>query len=247
MIPAKQRVIGCFAVFIESMPHRFLPARIEMIVTLDGPAGVGKSTLAKALAERLDFEFLDTGAMYRTVALAAQDAAIELTSEPSLIELLSHIRLGFRPLQAFLNGKDVTERIRDPQVTRTAGVIAGSPAVRNYLVKLQRLMATGRDMVTEGRDQGTVVFPDAKCKFFLTAEPRERAARRLRDLAARGIAMTLEEVLRDQDERDRRDAARAVGPMKPADDAVLLDTTGMSVDEVADFLEEEINRRRGDA
>ncbi len=112
--------------------------------------------------------------------------------------------------------------------------------MRNYLVTLQRLMAAGRDMVTEGRDQGTVVFPDAKCKFYLTAEPRERAARRLRDLAARGIAMTLEEVLRDQDERDRRDAARAVGPMKPADDAVLLDTTGMSVDEVADFLEEEI-------
>jgi CMP/dCMP kinase len=218
-----------------------------MIVTLDGPAGVGKSTLAKALAERLDFEFLDTGAMYRVVALAARDAAIELTSEPALVELLGHIRLGFRPMQSFLNGKEVSERIRDPQVTRTAGVIAQSPAVRTYLVKLQRLMATGRNMVTEGRDQGTVVFPDAQCKFFLTAEPRERALRRLRDLAGRGIEVTVEEVLRDQEERDRRDAARVVGPMKPADDAILLDTTGMSVDEVADFLEDEINRRRGDA
>jgi len=218
-----------------------------MIVTLDGPAGVGKSSVAKALAERLDFEFLDTGAMYRAVALAARDAAIDLTSEAALADLLGHIRLGFRPLQAFLNGKDVTQRIRDPQVTRTAGVIAQSPTVRAYLVKLQRLIAAGRDLVTEGRDQGTVAFPDARCKFFLTAEPRERAQRRLRDLAARGIEMTLDEILRDQEERDRRDAARAVGPMKPAKDAIHLDTTGMTIDEVVDFLEEEISRRRSDA
>jgi cytidylate kinase len=218
-----------------------------MIVTLDGPAGVGKSSLAKALADRLDFEFLDTGAMYRTVALAARDALIDLTSEAALAELLGHIRVGFRPVQAFLNGQDVTERIRDPQVTRTAGIIAQSPAVRTYLVKIQRMMATGRDMVTEGRDQGTVVFPHAECKFYLTAEPKERARRRVRDLASRGIEMTVAEVLRDQEERDRRDASREVGPMKPAEDAILLDTTHMTMDEVACYLEEEINRRRGDA
>jgi cytidylate kinase len=218
-----------------------------MIVTLDGPAGVGKSSLAKALAERLDFEFLDTGAMYRTIALAARDASIDLGSEPALEELLGRIRVGFRPVQAFLNGKDVTDRIRDPQVTRTAGIIAQSPAVRTYLVKIQRMMANGRDMVTEGRDQGTVVFPSAECKFYLTAEPKERARRRVRDLASRGIELTIDEVLQDQEERDRRDASRSVGPMKPAEDAVLLDTTHMTLDEVVSYLEEEINRRRGDA
>jgi CMP/dCMP kinase len=248
---------GCFAFFIEGartkpkINGRAKSARAQsasrdssMIVTLDGPAGVGKSSVAKTLALRLDFEFLDTGAMYRTVALAARDAGIDLTSEPALADLLSHIRLGFRPVQAFLNGVDVTERIRDPAVTRTAGVIAQSPAVRAYLVKLQRLMAAGRNMVTEGRDQGTVVFPDAQCKFYLTAEPDERARRRVRDLASRGIEVTLAEVRSDQDERDRRDAARAVGPMKPAEDAILVDTTGMTLDQVADFLEEEIDRRR---
>ncbi len=218
-----------------------------MIVTLDGPAGVGKSSVARILAERLDFEFLDTGAMYRTVALAAQEANAGLTDEAALVDLLRRLRVAFRPTQAFLNGKDVTDKIRDPQVTRVAGIIAQSPAVRAYLVKLQRMMAAGRDMVTEGRDQGTVVFPDAPCKFFLTAIPEERATRRQRDLASRGIAITIEEVLRDQEERDARDATRAVGPMKAAEDAIHVDTTGMTLDEVARYLEEQINRRRSGA
>jgi CMP/dCMP kinase len=218
-----------------------------MIVTLDGPAGVGKSSAAKALAERIGFEFLDTGAMYRAVALAAVEAGVDAADETALSDLLKHTRLGFRPDRVFVNSRDVTETIRTPEVTRLAGVIAQSAGVRDFLVRMQRIMASGRDMVTEGRDQGTVVFPDAGCKFFLTAQPRERALRRWRDLSARGVSMTVEQILADQEERDRRDAARAIGPMKPAEDAVLLDTTDMTFSEVIEFLEVEVRCRRSHA
>lgn len=217
-----------------------------MIVTLDGPAGVGKSTAARALANRLDFEFLDTGAMYRAVTLAALDQGIGVADEAALKGLLGHLRLGFRPGRTFVNGEDVSERIRTPQVTAAAGKLAECGVVRDFLVQMQRIMARGRSLVTEGRDQGTVVFPDAGCKFYLTADPPERARRRQRDLRARGIEVTLDEVLRDQEERDRRDAGRTLAPMKPAADAIVLDTTGLSLDEVVDLLEQEV-RRRSDA
>jgi cytidylate kinase len=214
-----------------------------MIVTLDGPAGVGKSSAARALAERLDYEFLDTGAMYRAVALAALQGGVDLCTEVALAELLPHLRLGFRPDRTLLNGEDVSARIREPQVTSAAHTIAQYATVRAFLVKLQRMIATGLDLVTEGRDQGTVVFPDAGCKFFLTADPRERAKRRLRELAAKGIEMSFDQLLRDQEDRDHRDATRAVGPMRQAEDAILLDTTGLTLDEVVDFMEQEVRRR----
>jgi cytidylate kinase len=215
-----------------------------MIVTIDGPAGAGKSSAARALAQRLGFEFLDTGAMYRAVALAALRARLDLADAEALSKLLAELRLEMRPGRVLLNGEDVTDAIRTAEVTKATGPVADVPAVRRRLAEMQRALAAGRDMVCEGRDQGTVVFPGAACKFFLVADPRERARRRQREMAARGEAVELAEVLAAQDVRDRRDAARDLAPMRPAADAVLVDSTRLGLDEVVRLMEEEVRRRR---
>src|SRR5689334_14265410 len=213
-----------------------------MIVTIDGPAGSGKSSAARALAQRLGFEFLDTGATYRAVALAALRAGLRLDDERALASLVAGLRIEMPPGRVLLNGEDVTAAIRTPEVTAATSPVADSKAVRQHLAGLQRAIAAGRDMVCEGRDQGTVVFPDAAFKFFLTADPRARAVRRLHELEARGERHTLEEVLAAQQERDARDASRDLAPMRPAADAVILDTTGFTPDEVLDRLEEVVRR-----
>jgi cytidylate kinase len=213
-----------------------------MIVTLDGPAGAGKSSAAKALSGRLGFEFLDTGAMYRAVTWAALRARLDLRDQVAIADLLSKLRLELPPARVVLNGEDVTGVIRTLEVTNASGTIADSPVVRRQLVDLQRAFASGRDVVSEGRDQGTVVFPGADCKFFLVADPTERARRRQREMAKRGEHVSLEEVLRAQEERDRRDAARDLAPMIPARDALVVDTTGLSLEQVVDRLEEEVRR-----
>jgi cytidylate kinase len=214
-----------------------------MIITIDGPAGAGKSSTARALAQRLGFEFLDTGAMYRAVAVAALRAGIDLTNEEAYHVLLPHIHLEMPPGRVLLNGEDVTGLIRTGPVTQATSPVADSPAVRRRLVGLQRHIAAGRDMVCEGRDQGTIVFPDAACKFFLSADPAERARRRQIQMEARGEKVDLAELLRAQEERDRRDAARDLAPMKPADDAVILDSTGLSFEEVVTRMEAEVRKR----
>jgi cytidylate kinase len=214
-----------------------------MIITIDGPAGAGKSSVARALAGRLGFEFLDTGAMYRAVTLAALRAQINLRDQEALSRLLAEFHLEMPADRVLLNGEDVTGLIRTAEVTAASGPVADSPVVRRHLVNLQRSIASGRNMVCEGRDQGTIVFPDAFCKFFLEADPKERARRRQRQMAARGEALSWEEILRSQEERDRRDAARDLAPMVPARDAVLLDSTALSVDEVIDRMEQEVRRR----
>src|SRR5438552_4298306 len=196
-----------------------------MIITIDGPAGAGKSSAARALALRLGFQFLDTGAMYRAVTLAALRAGIDRTDQEALARLLDGLRLEMPPGQVILNGEDVTAQIRTAEVTDASGPIASSRVVRERLVLMQRKLAQGRDIVCEGRDQGTVVFPDAACKFFLVADPVERARRRQREMLTRGEVVELQDVLAAQEERDRRDASRAVGPMAPAADAVELDST----------------------
>ena len=216
-----------------------------MIITIDGPAGAGKSTVAKLLAKRLGFEFLDTGAMYRAVTVAALRAGIDLHDQNDLARLVESLRIELPGERVLLDGEDVTAEIRAPQVTAASGPIASNRVVRERLVEWQRRIALGRDMVCEGRDQGTIVFPQAECKFFLSADPKERARRRLRELQARGEKTTFNEVLATQEARDARDAARDIAPMVPAADAVLLDTTDLPLDEVVARMVQEVWRRQG--
>jgi cytidylate kinase len=214
-----------------------------MIVTIDGPAGAGKSSAARSLALRLGFDFLDTGAMYRAVALAAVRAGCDLADPAAAGSLLGGLRLEMPPGRVLLGGEDVTALIRTPQVTAATAAAADSAPVRRRLAGWQRALAAGRNIVCEGRDQGTIVFPDAECKFFLLADPRERARRRQRELCARGQDVPFEEVLRAQQERDARDAARDIAPMVPAADAVVLDSTALSPDQVVAAMEQEVRRR----
>lgn len=213
-----------------------------MIITIDGPAGSGKSTASRRLAQRLGFEFLDTGAMYRAVTLAALEAGIDRTSEAALTSLLGRFDLQMPGNRVLLNGRDVSSAIRMPRVTEASHEISDSPVVRRHLAQLQRQMATGRNIVCEGRDQGTIVFPDAECKFFMTADPVERARRRHQELLARGVNMPLDEVLRSQQARDQRDSERALAPMVPATDALVLDTTHQTLDQVVERMEQETRR-----
>jgi cytidylate kinase len=214
-----------------------------MIITIDGPAGAGKSTAAKTLARRLDFEFLDTGAMYRAVALAALRGGINLRDQEALSRLLDGLRLELPPGRVVLGGEDVSAAIRSVEVTAASGPVADSPVVRRRLVEMQRAIAANRDMVSEGRDQGTIVFPDAACKFFLVADPVERARRRQREMTARGETVDLAALLAAIEARDRRDAARDLAPMKPAPDALVLDSTHLTIEQVVDRMETEARRR----
>ena len=196
-----------------------------MVIAIDGPAGAGKSTVARAVARALGFTFLDSGAMYRVVALRGGD--------PRALA----IELGERVL---VDGEDVTEAIRAPEVSERASQVATDPAVRAALVEKQRALLSQGDWVAEGRDIGTVVKPDAELKVFLTAEPEERARRRAGELGA-----DLQVVLRDQTLRDEQDRSREHSPLRPADDAVELDTTGLTIDQVVERIAALARERRG--
>jgi CMP/dCMP kinase len=209
-----------------------------MIVTIDGPAGAGKSSAARELARRLGFRFLDTGAMYRAVTLAAKERGLDLTDADRLARLVGEIRVELAGDRVLLDGRDVTREIRTFDITTSIQYAADNPAVRAQLVVWQREAADGFDVVTEGRDQGSVVFPDAQCKIFLTADEQERAERRYRDLVGRGEQVSFDEVLDAQHHRDERDRTRTVGALLMADDAIEVSTSGLSPAEVVARLEE---------
>jgi cytidylate kinase len=220
----------------------------DLIVTIDGPAASGKSTVARLLARRLGVSFLDTGAMYRAVTLAAMNAAVNLSDEGQLAALMDRTEFSFSivgdKMIVRVDGRDVTEQIRSPQVTANARYIAAAPAIRARLVEMQRQFAAAHTrIVTEGRDQGTVVFPDADVKFYLTADAAERANRRLAEMSEQGLSGDLEEIQQAIEQRDKSDAARSVGPMTPAADAVVVDTTDMSIEQVVGKLFECVKQR----
>jgi cytidylate kinase len=215
-----------------------------MIVTIDGPAGAGKSSAARELARRLGFRFLDTGAMYRAVTLAAKERGLDLADADRLAQLVGEIRVDLAGDRVLVDGRDVTKEIRTFEITTSIQYAADNPAVRAQLVVWQRAAAAGYDVVTEGRDQGTVVFPNAECKIFLTADERERADRRYRDLVRRGEHVTFDEVLDAQQLRDERDRTRPVGALVMADDAIEVSTNGLSPAEVVARLEQIVRSKQ---
>ncbi len=215
-----------------------------MIITLDGPAGAGKSSAARALARRLGWCYIDTGAMYRAVALVALERAVPLDDVGRLAELAESIRIVFADGAVVVDGRDVSREIRTERITQATRPVADAPVVRDAMKRMQRRMAEGIDVVTEGRDQGSVVFPHADVKVFLTASAEERARRRHREEEARGSGATLEHVLRSQAERDAGDRSRPVGRLEPAADAILLETDRLTCEEVVDRLVALIEARR---
>ena len=207
-----------------------------MIITVDGPSGAGKGTLCYALAEKLGFALLDSGAIYRVTALAALKRAVDLNDEFQLAELARNLNIEFLPVDGevniMLDGMNVSSLIRTQEVAEAASKIAVFPQVRAALLQLQQDFAKNEGLIADGRDMGTVVFPNAQVKLFLDASAEERAKRRYKQLQNKGINGNFAQILAEIQERDFRDRNREVAPLKPADDALLLDSTTLSIDEV---------------
>ncbi len=222
---------------------------MPIAVALDGPAGAGKSTIAKRAAKALDFIYVDTGALYRTIGLAASRKGVEPVPSPEVEQLLKEITVDLTFNEkgeqiVLLNGEDVSGLIRTPEASMTASKISAVPAVREFLLELQRSMARTHNVIMDGRDIGTVVLPDAQVKIFLTAAPEARAGRRYKELIEKGMDVKYEDILKDVIERDSNDANRAIAPLKPAADSILVDTTELdfeqSVDKIITVIKENI-------
>lgn len=207
-----------------------------MIITIDGPAGSGKSTVARQLSEELGIRFLDTGAMYRSIALAVLMANVAPDDSEAVAEVAENCRIEIPGDCIRLNGVDVSGKIREPAVTAAASLVAANPRVRQRLVAMQQSIGLAGPLVTEGRDQGTIVFPRAEHKFFLTASLSARAARRQAELQRNATVVELQEVTNQIKLRDERDEQRATAPMKPAADARIIDTSEMAVEDVVLLL-----------
>ena len=210
------------------------------VIAIDGPAGSGKSTVSRLLAARLGYLYLDTGAMYRAVALQAKRKNIVLKDTEKISKLCMDLDLHFRTLdratRLFLGAEDISDAIRSPEMDMLSSIISAIKEVRDAMTLLQRKMAEQRGVVAEGRDMGTVVFPDAECKFFIDADPEVRAGRRYRERLARGEKVSRQEVEKELRKRDDQDRTRALAPLVPAEDAVLLDTTNLTVEELVEIM-----------
>lgn len=216
-------------------------------IAIDGPAGAGKSTVAKKIAEKMKIVYIDTGAMYRAVGLAAVSAGIDPKNKEAVKGILCDIKIeiahGDDGQLIYLNGRDVTKEIRTPEISVAASDVAVIGEVREKLVELQRRLAEKTDVVMDGRDIGTYVLPDADVKIFLTASADERARRRYAELAGKGEKCSLEEVKRDMEYRDKNDSGRSIAPLKPAEDSILADTTGKTLDESVDMILELVRKQ----
>jgi len=214
-----------------------------MIITIDGPAGAGKSSVSRRLAAELGFTYLDSGAMYRALALYMLEKGVDIEDEAQVIRHLKDVNLQFRNNHIYLNSRDVSDLIRTPEIDAAASAVSRIPAVRKRLTHLQRIIGMQGDIVADGRDMGTVVFPEATYKFFLTASPEERARRRMAQLGEKGNNLPkLEIILQQIKKRDKADSIRKVAPLKAADDALVIDSTGLSFEQVVkrilDFIKE---------
>lgn len=223
------------------------------VVTIDGPSGAGKSTISKTLAAKLNYTYLDTGAMYRAVGLKVKRAGLDLDSEvgrEGLSKLLAHIDLTLAPAfegseyaRVFLDGEEISELIRTPEMAMVASRVSAEPAVRKKLTEMQRLLGGRGSVVAEGRDTGTVVFPSAEHKFYLDASPEERCRRRCEQLRAQGQEVDDQKILAQIVKRDNDDSSRSLAPLTPASDAVIVDSSKMGIDEVVAFMLARIERQ----
>lgn len=220
-------------------------------IAIDGPSGAGKSTISRKAAEKFGFIYVDTGAIYRTIGLATKIRGVSLDDTAAVVALLPTLEIELKYNDAgeqhmYLDGNDVSRDIRLPEVSMLASKVSAIPAVREFLVDMQRGMAEKYDVIMDGRDIGTVILPNADLKIFLTADVRDRARRRYEELRAKGMEKPFDEVLAEMEKRDEQDTQRAAAPLKAADDAVLLDTSGNkleeSIDEVCRLISEKMGR-----
>lgn len=217
----------------------------EFIVTVDGPAGSGKSTIAKIIAKKYGFTYLDTGAMYRMIALYALENSIDLQDSKAIETMLKNTKLDIVGNQFFLNGKDVSDEIRTPRVSAIVSPVSAIKEVRVKLVDLQREISKGKSVILDGRDIGTVVFPSGDVKIYLVASPEERAKRRLKEYEEKGVEVDYESVLASIKERDFIDSTRKESPLKKAEDAHEIDSSTMSIDEVVEVISKYIDEKIG--
>ena len=220
----------------------------SLLITIDGPAGAGKTTVSRSLAKRLGYRYIDTGALYRGVAFEAKSKGLSHDDDAGLENLCVSLDLKFvfaeEGSRLFSNNKNITDQIRNPEISMLASAVSARPVVRRYLLGLQRDMGDGKRVVFEGRDMGTVVFPGADIKFFLDASRKTRALRRYKELSSK-TSLTIEEIEQDINCRDENDRTRSLAPLKPADDAIIIDSTDLSADEVVELMLSHIDRKTG--